>query len=114
MMVVTTSWAPVLTFRTPGTAANAIPPNMPHPIAANISRGPGRKSNASAPHAAVIIPTMYWPSTPMLNMPPLKHTATASAEKISGVALARTYPNPVMSPKENSAIAPKTVSGLSP
>ena len=38
---------------------------------------------------------MYWPSTPMLNMPPLKHTATASAEKISGVALARTYPNPV-------------------
>ena len=33
------------------------------------------------------MPTRNWPSTPMLNSPPLKHTATASAEKISGVAI---------------------------
>ncbi len=36
------------------------------------------------------MPTMNWPSTPMLNMPPLKQTATASAEKINGPAFAST------------------------
>ena len=52
------------------------------------------------------IPTRYWPSTPMLNMPPLKQTATASAEKINGVAIARTYPKPSRLPTENLRIAP--------
>jgi hypothetical protein len=33
---------------------------------------------------------MYCPSTPMLNSPPLKQIATASAEKIKGVAIAST------------------------
>ena len=33
---------------------------------------------------------MYWPSTPMLNRPALKATATARPEKISGVAISRT------------------------
>ena len=41
----------------------------------------------SAAHAAATMATRYWPSTPMLNIPALKHTATASAEKISGVAI---------------------------
>jgi hypothetical protein len=33
---------------------------------------------------------MYCPSTPMLNRPALKATATASAEKMSGVAFSST------------------------
>ena len=40
--------------------------------------------------AAATIATRYCPSTPMLKMPALKQTETASAEKMSGVAIART------------------------
>ena len=55
-------------------------------------------------HAAATIATRYWPSTPILNSPPLKQTDTASAEKISGVAIASTYPIPSADPTEASRI----------
>ena len=90
MMVITTSWAPVFTFRMPGTDAQTSPPSMAAMRITTTWSGPGRKVNVVAAHAAVTIPTKYWPSTPMLNMPPLKQTATASAEKINGVAIAST------------------------
>ncbi len=59
MIVVTTSCAPVFTFRIAGTSANAIPPSMPNRIAVHISNGPGRKSSFSAAHDAVTMPTRY-------------------------------------------------------
>ena len=43
MIVVTTSCAPVFTFRIAGTSANAIPPSMPNRIAVHISNGPGQE-----------------------------------------------------------------------
>jgi hypothetical protein len=75
---------------------------------------PGRKSKESAAHDAVTMPTRNWPSTPMLNRPPLKQTDTASAAKISGVAIESTAPTLVTSLKAKLSIAPYTVSGLSP
>jgi hypothetical protein len=51
---------------------------------------PGRVSRPVAAAAASIIPTLYWPSTPMLKRPALKATATARPEKINGVAVSRT------------------------
>ena len=90
MMVVTTSWAPVLTLSAPAIPAKAMPPSIPKINTAMTSKGPGRKSSFSAAQVAVTMPTRYWPSTPMLNSPPLKHTATASAEKINGVAIVST------------------------
>ncbi len=59
MIVVTTSCAPVFTFRIAGTSANTIPPSMPNRIAVHISNGPGRKSSFSAAHDAVTMPTRY-------------------------------------------------------
>ncbi len=114
MIVVTTSWAPVFTFRIAGTAAHTAPPSMPNKSTVSTSRGAGRDVNVSAANDAVAMPTMNCPSTPMLNIPPLKHTDTASAEKISGPALASTYPNPFLSPNEPFTIAPYTVIGFSP
>jgi hypothetical protein len=52
-------------------------------------RAPGR-SNETAAIVAVSIPTKYWPSTPMLNIPARKATATARPEKINGVARSST------------------------
>ena len=75
---------------------------------------PGRKSKVSAAHDAVTIATRNWPSTPMLNKPPLKQTDTASAAKINGVAMESTVPMLVTSLNAKSSIAPYTVSGLSP
>ena len=68
----------------------------------------------SAAHDAVTIPTRNCPSTPMLNNPPLKQTETASAAKISGVAIASTVPKLVGSRNAKLSIAPYTASGLSP
>ena len=90
MIVVTTSWAPVFTFRMPGTAAQIMPPSIAAIRTATTRIGPGRNPSESSAQAAVTIATRYWPSTPMLNRPPLKQTATARAAKISGVAIART------------------------
>ena len=50
----------------------------------------------------------------MLNSPPLKQTDTARAEKISGVAIARTYPMPSADPSEASKIDAYTSIGFSP
>jgi hypothetical protein len=106
MIVVTTSWAPVFTFKTPGTPAQTIPPSIAASKMTTTCTGPGRKSRLTAAHAPVTIPTKYCPSTPMLNMPPLKQTATARAEKINGVAIASTYPKPSRLPTENRRMAP--------
>ena len=106
MIVVTTSWAPVFTLRTAGTDAKATAPSIPNAIVTHMSNGPGRKSSFNAAQAAATMPTRYWPSTPMLNMPPLKQTATARAEKMRGVAIEITYPKPSLLPNENVRIAP--------
>jgi hypothetical protein len=90
MIVVTTSWAPVFTFKIPGIAAQIIPPSIAAIRTATTRIGPGRNPSSASAQAAVTIATRYCPSTPMLNIPPLKQTATASAEKISGVAIAST------------------------
>ncbi len=90
MIVVTTSCAPVLTLSTPAIPAKNMPPSIAKTSTAMTSVGPGRKSSFSAAQVAVTMPIRYWPSTPMLNNPALKHTATASAEKINGVAIVRT------------------------
>ena len=90
MIVVTTSCAPVRTFRIPGTAANTIPPTIAAIRVADNRSGAGRKPRETSAHAATTIAKMYCPSTPMLNSPPLKQIATASAEKIKGVAIAST------------------------
>ena len=50
----------------------------------------------------------------MLNSPPLKQTDTARAAKISGVAIARTYPMPSADPSEASKIDVYTSIGFSP
>ena len=90
MIVVTTSCAPVFTLRIAGTAAHAMPPSMPNASTIGTSNGAGRDVKVSAANDAEAMPTMNCPSTPMLNMPPLKHTDTASAEKIKGPAFAST------------------------
>ena len=59
MIVVTTSCAPVLTFRMPGMAAQIIPPSIAASSTAGTSSGPGRKSRLSSATVAVIIATRY-------------------------------------------------------
>ncbi len=49
MIVITTSWAPVFTFRMPGTAAQTIPPSMAAMRITTTWSGPGRKSTWSPP-----------------------------------------------------------------
>ena len=105
MIVVTTSWAPVFTFRTAGIAANAMPPSIANTSTPTASNAPGRNPRCSAAQVAVTMPTRNCPSTPMLNRPALKQTATASAEKMSGVAIDSTVPKLVASRKANSRIA---------
>ena len=63
---------------------------MPKTSTESTSNGAGRNVKVRAANEADAMPTMNWPSTPMLNMPPLKHTETASAEKINGPAFAST------------------------
>ena len=107
MMVVTTSCAPVFTFRAPGIAAYAIPPRIPNRSTPHISNGPGRMPpRCRAAQAAVTMATRYWPSTPMLKSPPLKQTETASAEKISGVAAESTHAGPSLSVVDARRIDP--------
>jgi hypothetical protein len=104
MIVVTTSWAPVFTFRMAGIAAQIIPPSIAATRTVVTRIGPGRNPSSISAHAAVTIATRYCPSTPMLNIPALKQTATARAEKINGVAIARTYPIPSALPSDCSRI----------
>jgi hypothetical protein len=90
MIVVTTSCAPVLTLRMPGIKAHSIPASIAARMINGMRMKEGGPSSRVATAAAATSETMYWPSTPMLNIPALKATATASPEKISGVAISRT------------------------
>ena len=103
MIVVTTSWAPVLTLRIPGIAAYTMPPRQAKSSTTGRWDIPGRKSKVSAAHEAVTIPTRNWPFDADVEQPALKQTDTASAAKISGVAIARTEPMLVMSLNANPA-----------
>ena len=59
MIVVTTSWAPVFTFRMPGTAAQIMPPSIATIRITTTCTGPGRKSKVSAAQAAATMATRY-------------------------------------------------------
>ena len=85
MMVEMTSCAPTAAFMAP-----AIPPHTAPARAAAASdsvrwTGVERLAPCDPTTIAATIPTTYWPWPPMLNMPHLKGSATASAVRMSGV-----------------------------
>ena len=107
MIVVTTSWAPVFTFRTAGDACPDHPAEHRGEQDDDHVHRTGEEVQAHGrPCARHHARRSTGPSTPMLNMPPLKQTATARAEKINGVAIASTYPKPSRLPTENRRMAP--------
>ena len=59
MIVVTTSWAPVFTFKTAGTAAKSMPPAIAASRTAGRCRNAGRKSRASAAALAITMANRY-------------------------------------------------------
>ena len=78
--------------------------------------GPG-SATAAPTAAATIVASRYWPSTPMLNRPIRKATATASPARNSGIARLTITTIAVtccagVSPK--SSITAKTPNGFTP
>ncbi len=94
-------------------AAQSIDPAIAASTTNGNNTGAGSESNVTAAAAAVTIPTKYWPSTPILNIPALNATATASAEKINGVAFSSTRPMSEGRSVENRQIVAYTSSGFS-
>ncbi len=98
MIVVITSWAPVLARSQPGT-----PPQMAPPSAAATStigrRMTAGRSKVNPTHSPAMPPMRIWPSVPMLKSPARKPIATDSPPRISGEAAvkvsetARSEPN---------------------
>ena len=87
MMVVITSWAPVLAFRNPGTAPQIAPPAMPARTINKRWIGPGSPGKEKAAAAAAFPPTVICPSAPMLNRPARNPMATDRPARINGTAL---------------------------
>ena len=86
MIVLITSWAPVLARSAPGIPPQIAPPIVPAMRISGMATMPGRSViHESAPtQAAVTPPANNCPSAPMLNSPARKAKASASAEPIKG------------------------------
>ncbi len=85
MIVVITSCAPTVALRIPAIPAHAAPAIVPattHRI--TCSQGLS-EANDEPSQTAKIVPTMYWPWPPMLNIPQRNAKATASAVRMIGV-----------------------------
>ena len=94
IIVLMTSWAPKRALRTPGTAPHADPASIATSSVIGSSTNADRCPSAAAARAAANAATVSCPSTPMLNSPARKPTATARPQKTSGVALNSVWPIP--------------------
>ena len=86
MMVLITSWAPVLARSTPGIPPQMAPPMVPAMRISGMATMPGKSDiHDSAPtKAAVTPPASNCPSAPMLNSPARKAKAKARADPMNG------------------------------
>ena len=89
MIVVITSWAPVVALRNPAIPAQAAPASVAASIAMITCSGPGSPLNQIPNWTATSAPTVYWPFPPMLKSPHRKAKATARPVRISGVTMIR-------------------------
>ena len=85
MIELITSLTPRVTLRTATMPAQQAPTTIATTTINRTCSGPGRATAAPAA-AATIVASRYWPSTPMLNRPMRKATATASPARNSGIA----------------------------
>ena len=89
MIVVMTSWAPVLARSHPGNPPQIAPPAIPASSASGRWRKIGIQEKEKPTMTAVIPPMSIWPSAPMLNRPARKPIPTARPAKMSGAAAVR-------------------------
>jgi hypothetical protein len=85
MIELITSLTPRVTFRTATMPAQNAPTSMATTKIRTMCRGAGSDTAAPAA-AAMIVASRYCPSTPMLNRPMRKATATARPARNSGMA----------------------------
>src|SRR6476659_6295704 len=113
MIVVTTSWAPVRAFSSPGMKPQNPPTIAPARIDARIARGAGQVATAAPVPAPATAPIRNWPWAPMLNKPALKPTPTASPPRLSGPAWTSVLTRPLTLPRRPapSSIAPYALTG---
>ena len=85
MIELMTSLTPRVTFSSATMPAHTAATIIATSTISRMCSGPGSATAAPAP-AATIVASRYWPSTPMLNRPIRKATATASPARNSGIA----------------------------
>ncbi len=85
MIVEITSWAPTVAFRKPAIPAQTAPPSIPMTVASRMWRNGFIPENDEPIQTAQMLPTMYCPCPPMLNIPQRKAKATARPVRMSVV-----------------------------
>ncbi len=85
MIVVITSCAPTVAFITPAIPAHAAPASVPATMHSVTCSQGLREASDEPSQTAKIVPTMYWPWPPMLNIPQRNANATARAVRTIGV-----------------------------
>ncbi len=85
MIVVITSCAPTVAFRSPAIAAHAAPARAASTTAIRMCAQDDSSTNETPIQAEIVAPTMYCPWPPMLKRPHLNANETASPVRISVV-----------------------------